>query len=74
MPTVKIKFTRDTRSVEGGPHKEGDTLECSDASAARWVKRDAAQVVESEAKSVASPPQDKAVKSPPKDKAVKPKE
>lgn len=62
MPT--IKFTRDTTADEGGPHKAGDTLDCSDASAEHWAKRGAA-------KAITKPPKNKAIKQPPKDKAVK---
>lgn len=70
MPT--IKFTRDTLPHEGTQHKKGDTLECSDASAERWAKRNAAAVVV--AKAIEAPPADKAIASPRKKKSKKPAE
>lgn len=68
----QIKFTRDTLEHEGEPHKTGDVLDCSEASAERWVLRDAAvPYTEPKAKAVQAPPEDKAIKQAPKDKAVK---
>jgi hypothetical protein len=69
----KITFTRDTLPHEGGPHVKGETLDCSDASAQRWINRNAAQIAKQtapkpEAKAVDAPPKDKAVKLPPKKK------
>lgn len=72
MPT--IKFIRDTTPYEGGPHKAGDVVECSDASAERWVKRGAAERTKpkpTKEKAIDSAPRDKSVQHPPKDKAVK---
>ncbi|MGB0970439.1 MAG: hypothetical protein ACPGVG_05685 [Mycobacterium sp.] len=67
----RITFTRATTEGEGGDHKPGDVLECSEASAQHWIRRGAAEdqgdVDQAKADTTA-----KAVKAPPKDKAVKP--
>lgn len=65
----KIKFTRDTLHHEGGPHKAGDVIECSAASAERWTIRNAAKTC-TETKSVETPHEDKAIHEAPQDKAV----
>lgn len=45
----KIKFTRNAGSDEGGPYKAGQEIEVSQASADRWVRRNAAEIVKGEA-------------------------
>ena len=57
MSKVTIRFIRETLSHEDDVmHCEGETLECESATADRWVRRDAALVLEGAKKEKAASP------------------
>jgi hypothetical protein len=44
----RIKFTRNADVNEGGPYEAGQIVDVPQASADRWVRRDAAEIVKGE--------------------------
>lgn len=46
MATIEIKFTRATLPREGAEYVVGKKIKVDEASAARWVRRGAAEVIE----------------------------